>query len=97
MPQKEGHGKIRDSLAAFRPSSSPLGAGFFFVTKKDKTVRPCIDIKNRYLLPLIEPSFEPLNKATIVTKLDLHNAYHLVRIREGDELKTAFKTALGHF
>ncbi|KAI3371555.1 hypothetical protein L3Q82_023589 [Scortum barcoo] len=41
----------------------------------------------------------PLNisSATIFTKLDLRNAYHLVRIREGDEWKTAFNTPLGHF
>ncbi|KAI3366741.1 hypothetical protein L3Q82_009226, partial [Scortum barcoo] len=35
--------------------------------------------------------------ATIFTKLDLHNAYHLVRIRDRDEWKTAFNTPLGHF
>ncbi len=36
---------INDSLAAgiIRPSSSPAGAGFFFVQKKDKSLRPCID------------------------------------------------------
>ncbi|KAI3375809.1 hypothetical protein L3Q82_004091 [Scortum barcoo] len=90
-----------------RPSSSPLGAGagFFFVEKKDKTLRPCIDfrglnditIKNKYPLPLIDPAFEPFHQATIFSKLDLRNAYHLVRIREGDEWKTAFNTPLGHF
>lgn len=35
--------------------------------------------------------------ATIFSKLDLHDAYHLVCIREGDEWKTAFNTHLGHF
>ena len=61
---------IGDSLAVgfIRPSSSPAGAGFFFVEKKDKTLHPCIDyqglnditVKNRYLLPLISSAFEPL-------------------------------------
>lgn len=54
---------IQGALSAgiIRPSSSPAGAGFFFVEKKDKTLRPCIDyrglnditVKNRYPLPLI--------------------------------------------
>ncbi|KAL0159439.1 hypothetical protein M9458_043164, partial [Cirrhinus mrigala] len=36
--------------------------------------------------------------ATILaTKLDPPNAYHLVRIREGDEWKTAFNTPAGHY
>jgi len=33
----------------------------------------------------------------IFFKLDLQNAYHLIRIREGDEWKTAFSTPLGQF
>lgn len=38
---------IKDSLAAglIRQPSSPLGAGFFFVEKKDKTLRPCTDFR----------------------------------------------------
>ncbi|KAK2917253.1 hypothetical protein Q8A73_003999 [Channa argus] len=82
-----------------------LQAGFFFVSKQDKTLRPCIDyrglnnitVKNRYPLPLLNSAFESLQGATIFTKLDLRNAYHLVRIREGDEWKTAFNTPLGQF
>ena len=91
------------------PSSSPLGAVFFFVAKKDKTLQPCIDfrglnnitVRDKYPLPLINSAFKSLHGATIFSsissKLDLYNAYHLVCIRDGDEWKTAFNTPLGHF
>ena len=82
---------IKDSIAAgfIRPSSSPLGAGFFFVGKKDGGLRPCIDYRglnaistrNKYPLPLLSSAFVPFHGATIFTKLDLRNAHHLVRIR----------------
>lgn len=54
-------------------------------------------VKNRYPLPLISSAFELLKGATIFSKLDLRNAYHLVRIRQGDEWKTAFNTPSGHY
>jgi len=47
-PERETMEKyIRESLAAgiIRPSSSPVGAGFFFVGKKDGSLRPCIDYR----------------------------------------------------
>ena len=98
---------IGESLAAgiIRPSSSPVGAGFFFVSMKDRSLRPCIDyrglnnitLKNKYPLPLISSAFVPLHGAVVFSKLDLRNTYHLVRIWEGDEWKTAFNTPLGHF
>ena len=58
-------------------------------------MEPCIDyrglnkitIRNRYPLPLMSSAFDLLQGASIFTKLDLRNAYHLVRIRRGDELK----------
>ena len=96
---------IGESLAAgiIHPSSSPVGGGFFFVGKKDGSLRPCIDyrglnditVKNKYPLPLISSAFVPLHGAVVFSKLDLRNAYHLVR--EGDEWKTAFNTPFGHF
>lgn len=80
---------VRDFLPSglIRPSTYPLGAGFFFMTKKDKTLRPSIDfrwlnnimITNHYHLPLLHTAFEPLNQAAVSTKLDLRNAYYLVR------------------
>ncbi len=95
---------LTESLAAgiIVPSSSPAGGGFFFVKKKDGSLRPCIDyrglnditVKNRYPLPLMSSAFEILQGAKVFTKLDLRNAYHLVRIKEGDEWKTAFNTPM---
>jgi len=99
VPEREAMEKyISDSLASrfIHPSSSPAGAGFFFVGKKDGSLRPCIDyrglnditVKNTYPLPLMSSAFERLQGASIFTKLDLRNAYHLARIRKGDEWKT---------
>lgn len=42
-------------------------------------------------------AFELLQDSRIFTKLDLRNAYHLVRIRQGDEWKTAFNIPTGHY
>ncbi|KAL0149844.1 hypothetical protein M9458_054892 [Cirrhinus mrigala] len=88
-----------------RPSSSPAAAGFFFVKKKDGGLRPCVDyrglnqitIKNRHPLPLTNTALDTLSGARFFTKLDLRSAYNLVRIREGDEWKTAFITPTGHY
>jgi hypothetical protein len=54
-----------------------------------------IAIKNRYPLPLMSVALELAHVAQFSTKLDLHNAYNLVRIREGDEWKTAINTQSG--
>ncbi len=40
---------------------------------------------------------EQLRTAKFFTKLDLRSAYNLIRIRAGDERKTAFSTTTGHY
>jgi hypothetical protein len=88
-----------------RRSRSPAGAPILFVKKKDGSMRLCVDyrglnritIKNRHPLPLISESLERLAQAKFYTKLDVREAYHRIRIREGDEWKTAFRTRYGHF
>jgi hypothetical protein len=56
-----------------------------------------VTIKNRYLLLLVSKMLDQLSRAKIFTKLDLRDAYYRLRIKEGDEWKTAFKTQYGHF
>ena len=88
-----------------RPSKSPAGAPILFDRKSDGSLRLCVDyrglnnltIKNRYPLPLIGESLDRLGRAKRFTQLDLTSAYHRMRIREGDEWKTAFRTRYGHF
>ena len=88
-----------------RPSRSPHGAPILFIKKKDGSLRLCIDYrglnklskKDRYPLPLIADLLDSPGKARIYTKIDLRHAYHLVRIREGDEWKTTFRTKYGSF
>lgn len=88
-----------------RPSVSPAGAPILFVPKADGTLRLCIDyqglnaitVKNRYPLPRIDEMMDRLVGAKYFTKLDLRDAYHRIRIRKGDEWKTAFRTRYGHY
>ena len=87
------------------PSRSPHGAPILFVKKKDGSLRLCVDYrglnkiskKDRYPLPLIADLLDSPGKARIYTKIDLRHAYHLVRIRDGDEWKTTFRTKYGSF
>ncbi len=90
---------------SIRPSSSPATSSFFFVGKQDRGLQPCIDyralnsqtIKLPYLLLLVPAALEELRGARIFSKLDLQSVYNLVRIRKGDEWKTAFITPTGHY
>ncbi|THH00881.1 hypothetical protein EW145_g7016 [Phellinidium pouzarii] len=83
-----------------RPSKSPMASPFFFIGKKDNTLRPCQDyralnegtIKNAYPLPLIGDLMDKLRGAKYFTKLDLRSGYNNIRIKEGDQYKAAFKT-----
>lgn len=88
-----------------RRSISPAGAPILFVPKKDGTLRLCVDyrglnavtIKNRHALPLISETLDRLQGSVVYTKFDLKDAYHRIRIKAGDEWKTAFRTRYGHF
>ena len=88
-----------------RESQSPAGAPILFTPKEDGTLRLCVDyrglnkitVKNRYPLPRIDEMLDRLSNSQIFTKIDLRDAYHRIRIKRGDEWKTAFRTRYGHF
>lgn len=88
-----------------RPSKSPAGAPILFVPKKDGTLRLCVDyrglnkmtVKNRYALPLISEILDRVAGAKYFSKIDIKEAYYRIRIKEGDEWKTAFRTRYGHY
>ncbi len=88
-----------------RPSKSPFASPFFFVKKKDGSLRPIQDyrklnemtIKNQYPLPLISELIDKLRGARYFTKLDIRWGYNNVRIKKGDEEKAAFRTNRGLF
>ena len=88
-----------------RSSNFPAGAFILFDRKSDGSLRLCVNyqglnnltVKNRYPLPLIRELLDRFERAKQFTQLNLTSAYHRMRIREGDEWKTAFKTWYSHF
>src|SRR5208282_3656250 len=86
-----------------RVSNSPAAALVLFVKKPGGGLRFCVDYrglnrvtkKDRYPLPLIYETLRNISKVKWFTKLDIIAAFHKLRIFEGDEWKTAFRTRYG--
>ena len=98
---------IKEHLKTGRivPSKSPQASPFFFVLKKDGTLRPCQDYRylnshticNVYPLPLISELVDDMKDSTYFTKFDVRWGYNNIRIKKSDQWKAAFITPLGLF
>jgi len=88
-----------------RKSNSSIASPCFFVKKSNGQLRLCVDYrqinsittKKQYPLPIINELLDTLKGSNIFTKLDLPNAFHLLRIHPGDEWKTAFICKYGTY
>lgn len=85
-----------------RESDSPAGYPLHIVPKGND-YRVCVDyrglneitVKNSYPLPLIHELQDRLQGAQWFTAFDIPGAYNRIRIKAGEEWKTAFRTRFG--
>lgn len=86
-----------------RPSASPVASPVLFVQKSDGGLRFCVDyralnavtVKDRYPLPLVKETLNNLSGMQYFSKIDIVSAFNNIRVREGEEYLTAFRTRFG--
>jgi len=87
------------------PAASPWASNVVLVTKKDGSLRFCVDYrrlnsityKDSYPLPLIDNCLNALAGSSWYSTLDLRSGYYNIPIAESDRDKSAFITPQGCF
>jgi Reverse transcriptase (RNA-dependent DNA polymerase) len=92
-----------EALRYIEKTDSPWSTPWFFIKKKDRTLRPIQDyhevnkwtIRDIYPIPQIEQILEGLHGKELFTVLDIRWGYNNIRIRKEDRWKAAFKMPEG--
>jgi len=85
------------------PAASPWASNVVLVSKKDGSLRFCVDYravnavtyKDAYPLPLIDNCVNAMSRSSWFSTLDLRAGYHNIPVAEADRDKTAFVTRRG--
>ena len=86
-----------------RVSNSPTTALVIFVKKSGEGLRFCVDYrrlneisrKDSYPIPRIDETLRTIVTAKYISKVDVISPFHRIRVKDGDEWKTAFNTRFG--
>jgi len=108
IAKREAVGKELDKMldeGIIEPSCSPWASPIVVVTRKDKTLRVCSDLrlvnmrtrKDAYPLPRIDDSLDALSGSNWFCTLDMACGFHQVKMEESSKEKTAIATHKGLF